>query len=189
MTINIATYEQAAEILAKVLGINLNDIDLSALGSPTTSASNNTSGNAHAKLNWILARLAEVVNTSATANANTATIINNTATANLGAPNAAASNAANAVAHAKLNWLLSNVSTFSGSVIKSVQRGYLQDVSRDNNLIPIAAINPAKALVILDTETVSEGNFILQSLTSYTIAVRTGNTMARRLSWQVIEFY
>lgn len=97
--INLPTYEQVAEILAEVL-----DIDLSAIGIPTTPASNVLSGNAHAKLNWLLSILA--------------TVNTNTATANLGAANTGASNAVNAVAHAKLNWLLSTLATVNANSSK-----------------------------------------------------------------------
>lgn len=84
MPINLPTYEQTADLLSKVLGIDV-DVDtlITQLGAPTSAASSATSGNAHAKLNWLLTTLSNVYT-------------------NIGAPISTTSNAANASAHAEI---------------------------------------------------------------------------------------
>lgn len=47
--VNLPTYEQVAQVLAEVLGV-----DTSGIGAPNTPASNVLTSNAHAKLNYLL---------------------------------------------------------------------------------------------------------------------------------------
>lgn len=101
--VNLPTYEQAVEILDKVL-----NIDTKGIGVPNSTASNSPSGNAHAKINWLLSIIA--------------TVNTNTATANLGAPSASPSNVTSAVAHAKLNWLLDALNQVKTNTNVSLKR-------------------------------------------------------------------
>lgn len=180
---NFPSYEKQQEtiVLLQELGVDV-DALLAQLGSQTSAASNATSGNAHAKLNWLLATLA--------------TVNTNTATANLGTPTTAASNAVSAPAHAKLNWMLANMPT---GIIKSVQRGQtFMGVGTTKITIPISSINANKSLLFFSVKS----NASSSSSSYMTVAVggqidnnvnvsfeKNSLSEGATIYWQVVEFY
>lgn len=91
---------------------------------------------------------------------------------------------------------MSNDLIRSGSVVKSVQRGYAynSDVTTNNPLqIPISAVNMEKSILIAESrvEGVSDSDPISSVVldeNQIKVIVSTGvNTI--HVSWQVIEFY
>lgn len=199
--INLPTYEQVAEVLAQVL-----DIDIK-VGVPNTSASNVTTANAHAKLNYLLNVLGVTTATasnatSAVAHAKLNWLLANlpTISGHIGAPTTAASDATSAVVHAKLNWLLNN----AGKSIKSVQSGQLnygQTTGITSMNIPLTAVNVSKCFVIINGKFkvwTSGSNYELDAandfkLNSTSITLRNilGSVQSTQavVNWQVIEFY
>lgn len=216
---NLPSYEQQEQALTLLqeLGIDIDDL-IAWLGVPTTAASNATTGNAHAKLNWLLSTLATVNTNTATASLGTpttaasnttsavahaklnwllstlGTVNTNTATANLGTPTSAASNSTGAVAHAKLNYLLANMPV---GIVKSVQRGTVSGEAvgaSSGASITVSSVNPLKSDITVYGEATSGGNGSghphVVSFDGTTLRLKANSYNASTfVSWQIVEYY
>lgn len=115
----------------------------------------------------------------------------------LGAPTTTASNVTSGNAHAKLNWLLTNVATLvAGRVVKSVQRGMSAGTNSNPLVISINTVTHSKCLVIIDGVINYSSNqyLLIQELKTTQLLITknpaTGSIIdSVVVGWQVIEFY
>ncbi|TKI53550.1 hypothetical protein FC756_23270 [Lysinibacillus mangiferihumi] len=119
----------------------------------------------------------------------------NTLNTNVGTPTSSASSSTSGNAHAKLNWLLTNLQTLvSGRVVKSIQRGMRSREEVPDDTVSISTVDVSKTIVLLDGRKESSNGAVpvmLRSLssTSFTVTSNVGGTSRYDYSWQVIEFY
>lgn len=176
INVNLPTYEQALAILE----------ELKELGVINT----NVSG---------------VKTDVATVKSNVITVNNNvnSANTNIGTPTSSSSNSTSANAHAKLNWLLSNIGTLVGrsSIINSIQSGRVDTYFGYSNItIPISYVYTSKSFVLISGEVGYETNGGIKYFSpAERLAVLTSNAItfpsvdqfrdkSALVNWQVIEF-